>query len=78
MTEKPARPRPPIPEQIFLQPSCGSPDDAALTAAKKEADAEARSVATAAAGPSQGKSKGVSSRGVRTVSGGAPSLGRRR
>jgi hypothetical protein len=78
MTDQPARPRPPIPEQVFLQPSFESPDEATPEAAAKKADAEAKQVAVAAAGPAQGRLRRVSNRGVRTVSGGAPSLGKRR
>lgn len=78
MTNKPERPRPPIPEQVFLAPSCGAPDEATLKAAAKKADVEAKVVAAAEAGPAQGKLRRVPSGGVRTVSGGAPSLGKRR
>lgn len=78
MTDKPARPRPPIPAQVFQQPSCGSPSEETLKVEAKRADTEAKAVAAAAAGPAQRKSKGVPSQGVRTVSGGAPSLGKRR
>ncbi len=78
MKEKPTRSRPPIPEQMFLQPSCGSPSDEELEEQAKMVDADAKAVASAVAGPAEGKAKGVSAHGVRTVSGGAPSLGRRR
>jgi hypothetical protein len=78
MTDKPARPRPPIPEQVFLQPSCGTPDEATLEAQAKKVNAEAKAVAAAEAGPARGTPRRVSNRGVRTVSGGAPSLGKRR
>jgi hypothetical protein len=78
MTDKPTRPRPPIPQQMFLQPSCGSPSDEELEEQARMADADAKAVASAAAGLAEGKAKGVSARGVRTVSGGAPSLGKRR
>ncbi|KOG33274.1 hypothetical protein AQJ84_11005 [Streptomyces resistomycificus] len=76
MTDKPVRPS--IPEQVFLQPSCGSPSDEELEAQAATLDADAKAVATAAAGPAQAKARGVSKQGVRTVPGGAPSLGKRR
>lgn len=76
MTGKPVRP--PISEQVFLQPSCGSPSDEELEAQAAELDADAKAVAAAAAGPAQAKAQGVAKQGVRTVSGGAPSLGKRR
>ncbi|MET9150096.1 hypothetical protein ABZX82_02255 [Streptomyces griseoflavus] len=76
MTDKPMRP--PIPEQVFLQPSCGSPSDEELEEQARKASADAKAVASAAAGLAEGKARGVSARGVRTVAGGAPSLGKRR
>jgi hypothetical protein len=77
VTDKPARPRPPMPAQTFLQPSCGSPSDEELEAQAAKTDADAKAVAEAAAGPAQAKARGVSKHGVRVVAGGAPSLGKR-
>lgn len=76
MTDKPLPP--PIAEQVFLQPSCGSPSDEELDAQAATLNADARTVAETAAGPAQAKMRGVSKQGVRTVAGGAPSLGKRR
>jgi hypothetical protein len=76
MTDKPVRP--PIPEQVFLQPSCGSPTEEELKTQAARLDADAKVEAAAAAGPARARTRSAPKGGVRIVSGGAPSLGKRR
>ena len=80
MSNQSSSPRPPIPEQIFLAPSCGTPDEATLEAQRKRVDGEATAVAESAAGPASSRSRRAlaAPNGARPLSGGLPSLGKRR